>query len=213
MKLFLLACLAVAALLAGAGSGIPPLLLSTSYPVHQTVDNLTLAAALLSPAQASKVFGADIDGVGFLVFEVAAYPAEGARIDLSPDQFTLSVPEDGTLLATSSPEAVVQAMFKGKRPDARAPRKAPVSNPDGAGDGAAGTGRPGSLPPLDRDGWLVGLADREFPDTTATRPVAGYLYFARPRFKSQYGLHQLELILIGWKGRRIVLPLALQIVK
>lgn len=213
MKLFLLACLAVGALLAGAGSGIPPRPLSISYPVHQTMGDLTLAAALLSPAEVSKVFGADIDGAGFLVFEVAVYPAGGVRIDLSPDQFTLSVPDDGTVLATSSPDAVVEAMFKGKR-SGRAPRKAPVSNPDGAGDGAAA--RLPSRPPqpsLDRDGWLMGLASREFPDTTATGPVAGYLYFARPRFKPEYGVHQLELILNVWKGQRIVLPFAIQIVK
>jgi hypothetical protein len=231
MRRSLLAFLAASALFADGSGGIPPRPRGADYPVQRTSDNLTLAAALLTPAEAKKVFTADLDRSGFLVFEVAAYPAEGARIELAPDQFTLSLGAgDGTLLATSSPEAIVEAMYQGQRPTPQAHGKVQVYNSAtigyetgsggrrggvyAGGGTAVGIGDPGAAPPpspparsaIDRDSLQVALAAREFPNTTAARPVAGYLYFEKPRFKPKNGVYELKFIMTGMGGRQIVLP-------
>jgi hypothetical protein len=230
MKRFLLACLAASTLFADGNGGIPPRPRSTDYPVQQTTDGLTLAAALLTPAEAKKVFTADLDRAGFLVFEVAAYPAEGARLDVSPDQLTLSLGKEGTLLATSSPEAVVEAMYQGKRSTPQAPGKVQVYNTATVGYETGSAGRRGGLyagggtevgvgdpgaapvppsspsqPRIDRDSLQVELASREFPSTAAAGPVAGYLYFEKT-VKPRNGAYELRFIRTGVSGQRMVLP-------
>jgi hypothetical protein len=235
MKRPLLACLAAAALFADGNGGIPPRPSSAGYPVQRALDNLTLAAALLTPAEAKKVFAADLDRAGFLVFEAAAYPGGGAPMDLSPDQFTLMAGAGGTLLATSSPDAIVEAMYPRKPSTPRAPGKVQVSNTatigyeTGSATGNAGrrsgvytgggtavaVGDPGaappppsspSQPPMDRDSLRVELASREFPNATAAGPAAGYLYFAKPRSRPKNGVYELRVVLSGVSGRQIVLP-------
>ena len=234
MKRSLLICLAAGALLAGGKDGIPPRARSADYPAQQASGDVTIAAALITPAEAKQVFTADLDHAGFLVFEVAAYPANGAQIELSPNQFTLRIVNDPAMLATSSPDSIVEAMYKGKRSTPQAPGKVQVYNTATIGydsGGAAGTGNrrggvyagggtavgigdPGptvapqapSNPPVDRDTLQVELAGREFPDTKAADPVAGYLYFVRPRAKPRDGVYQLTLNLSGLNGGQIVVP-------
>ncbi|HMD71362.1 MAG TPA: hypothetical protein VKF41_08460 [Bryobacteraceae bacterium] len=230
MRRFLLACLAAAALFGGGSGGIPPRPRSTDYPVQRTSDGLTLAAALLTPAEAKKVFTADLDHAGFLVFEVAAYPADGVRADLSPDQFTMSPGTGGVIEPTSPPEAIVEAMYEGKRSTPQAPGKVQVSSSStigyetGSGGRRGGVyagsgtevsvGDPGAIPapppspsqpPIDRDSLQVDLASRELPGTTAAGPVAGYLYFWKT-FKPKKGVYELKFTSTGVNGREIVLP-------
>jgi hypothetical protein len=234
MKRSLLAYLAAAALFADGNGGIPPRARSTDYPAQQASGDVTLAAALLTPAEAKKVFTADIDRAGFLVFEVAAYPARGAQIELAPDQFSLRIVNDPTVLPISSPDSIVEVLYKGKRSTPQTPGKVQVYNSatvgwesgNSSGTGtrrggvyagggtAVGIGDPGqaappsapSNPPVDRDTLQVELAAREFPVTKATEPVAGYLYFTKPRAKPANGLYQLTFNLSGLNGRQIVVP-------
>ena len=234
MKRSLLTCLAAGALLAGGKDGIPPRARSADYPAQRASGDITIAAALLTPSEAKQVFTADLDHAGFLVFEVAAYPAGGAQVELSPNQFTLRTVNDPAMLATSSPDSIVEAMYRGKRSTPQTPGKVQVYNTATIGyesGGAAGTGnrrggvyagggtavgignpgpgaapQPPSNPPVDRDTLQVELAGREFPDTQVTAPVAGYLYFTKPRAKPRNGVYQLTLNLSGLGGQQVVVP-------
>lgn len=230
MKHSILAFVAAATLFGGDSGGIPPRPHVTDYPVQRTLDGLTLAAALLTPAEAKTVFTADPDRAGFLVFEVAAYPVEGSRADVSPDQFTLPLGAARELEATLSPEAIVEAMYQGKRSTPQAPGKVQVYNSAtigyetgsggrrggvyAGGGTAVGVGDPGAAPTppstpakpsIDRDTLQVELAAREFPNTTASGPVAGYLYF-RKSFKPKGGVYELTFNMSGVGGGQIVLP-------
>lgn len=232
MKRSILAYVAVSALFADSG-GIPPRPHTTDYPVQRTSDGLTLAAALLTSAEAKKVFTADLEHAGWLVFEVAAYPADGAPIDISPDQFTLSLAAGGTIQPTSSPEAIVEAMYHGKRSTPQPPGKVQVQEAATIGYGTGSAGRrggvytgsatevdvgdhraapapphPPSQPSIDRDTLQVELAGRELPAVTAAGPVAGYLYFEKPPSKPKDGVYQLTFTSTGVSGRQIVLPVA-----
>ncbi len=229
MKRFFLACLAASTLFAGGSGGIPPRPHSTDYPVQRTADGLTLAAALLTPAETKTVFGADLDRAGFLVFEVAAYPAGDAPIEVSPDQFTLPIP-GGALLATSSPQTIVETMYHGSHPAPHLPGNVQIYNTTDVGyengggrrggvyaGGATtvGIGRPGpaptpsaqsSKPAPDRDTLEVELVSREFPNAAGIAPVAGYLYFEKPRIKPKDGVYELNFTATGLSGKRIILP-------
>jgi hypothetical protein len=173
------------------------------------------------------VFTADLDHAGFLVFEVAAYPANGAQIDLAPDQFTLRIANDPAIVPTSSPDSIIEAMYKGKRPTSQTPGKVQVYNTGNIGYesgtpgrrggmyGGAGTAvsvgdAPGPPPPspapptIDRDTLQVELAAREFPNAKATDPVAGYLYFAKPQAKPKNGVYELTCTMGHVNGGQIV---------
>ena len=84
-----------------------------------------------------------------------------------------------------------------------------------AGGGTAvGIGDPSAVPPpsspshpaIDPDTLQVELASREFPNAMAAGPVAGYLYFEKPRFKPKNGVYELQFIMNGPGGRRMALP-------
>jgi hypothetical protein len=222
MRPLFLALLAASALLAeGAGSGIPPRPHAADYQVQRTLSGLTLAATVLTPAETRKAFTAGLDRAGFLIFEVAAYPAAGARIDISPDQFTLPIP-GGFRLATSSPGAVVEMMTENSLLPPRGRGRGQAQSPTtiyGTGRGGRRGGAPAVVadpdappPPrksqldLDPDNVEMELARLEFPSAAAGRPVAGYLYFQRPRFKPKNGVWELMFNWTGVVGREIVLP-------
>ena len=226
-----LVCLVMAAVFADA-NGIPPRQSSADYAVHQTAGDVTIGAALLTSAEVKNVFTADLDRAGYLVFEIAIYPANGAQIDLGPDQFTLRPNPTGSIMATVAPNAIVDRMYYGKNSTPQVPGKVSVTtttvigyesrggpNRRGgvyAGQSASvGIGDPpppqqpaptaGSKPPLDRDQLLAELTAREFPETKTSAPVAGYLYFPRPDVKPKIGSYELSYTPSDRSGERIVL--------
>jgi hypothetical protein len=230
MKRSFLVCIAAAALLADGNGGIPPRNKSSDYPAHQTTGDLTLSAELLSPAEAKKVFTADLDHAGYLVFEVAAFPENGAQIDVAPDQFTLRSANDTAIVPTSSPDSIVEAMYKGKRSTVpRVPGKVQVYNTATIGYESGGPGRRGgvytggsttvgvgnppappptpasSKPAVDRDTLFAELSAREFPGARTSTPVAGYVYFAKPGTRPKNGVYELTYIFSGLNGQNIVL--------
>jgi hypothetical protein len=229
MKRFFPICLAACAAFAQGSGGIAPRLQSADYPVRKTSGDLTVAAAMLTPAEAKKVFTADLDRAGFLVFEVAAYPEKGAQIDLGPDQFTLRIVNDPAILSSSTPEAIIAVMYKGKPSTPQMPDKVHVYTTANVGYESGGAGRRGGVyagggtavgvgdapyptappstapAPVDRDTLQVQLAAREFPNTKATEAVAGYLYFSKPQTKPKNGVYQLTFHGSGLNSQPIAL--------
>jgi len=232
MQRTLLVCLAAAALFADTNAGIPPRKNTTDYPAHETAGGVTMGAALLTPAEIRDVFTADLDHAGYLVFEAAIYPGKDTQIDLGPDQFTLRAGGSGSILATQSPDTIVNKMYHGKSSAPQIPGKVNVTTttvvgwesggPNRRGGVYAGQGTavgvgdppPGSPPApappkpgpqIDRDQLLAELTAREFPETKATAPVAGYLYFPKPDAKPKTGTYELTYTPADRSGERIVL--------
>jgi hypothetical protein len=223
-----LICAAAAIFFADA-NGIPPRKSNADYPAHQTSGDLTIGAAILTPAEIRNVFTADLDHAGYLVFEVAAYPANGAQVDLGPGQFTLRANPTGSIAATVAPDAIVEQMFHGKTPAPQVPGKVNVSTTTEIGYESGspgrrggiytgqsvnvGVGQPppqpaptgGSKPKVDRDQLLAELTAREFPETKAAAPVAGYLYFPKPDRKPKSGAYELTYTPADRSGDQIVL--------
>ena len=233
MKQTILACLGAAVLLADV-NGIPPRKSSSDYPAHEAAGGMTLAAALLTPAEGRNVFTADLDRAGYLVFEVAVYPDPGGQFDMAPDQFTLRANTTGTIIASVPPDATVERIYHGKSASApQVPGKLNVSTTTVIGYESGSPGRRGgvyagqstsvgvggpppdappppppsgaSQPPVSRDQLLAELTAREFPDTKVTAAVAGYLYFPKPDVKPKTGFYELTYTPADRSGERIEL--------
>src|SRR5579863_5602833 len=79
-------CLALAA----DDSGVHPRPKPTDYPVHENAKTDTLAAAIVPADQVRKMFSAEV-AKGYLVVEVAIYPADGHSFDVDPLDFALKI--------------------------------------------------------------------------------------------------------------------------
>lgn len=97
--------LAAAPLLAQSG-GIPVRSAPTDYATRNVVDGITVAASVVPLDQLRKLFSKDLNREGYTVIEVAAYPASGVPLDVSPDEFTLRVGATGAILTSRTPAQI-----------------------------------------------------------------------------------------------------------
>src|SRR5215469_461931 len=105
---------------ANAPRGTVPRADANSYPAHVVRDSVSVGAVLLTADQTRKVFASDLDRC-CVVVEVAVYPQNGGRVNISSNDFVLRV--SGTDIATKPSSADVLA--------AKLQKKAAPSSPGG----------------------------------------------------------------------------------
>jgi hypothetical protein len=71
-------------------AGLPPRPRPSDYPVRQSTKTATIAAAVVPPDQAGKMFSPEI-AKQYIVVEVAVYPEAGQTVDVKPLLFSLKV--------------------------------------------------------------------------------------------------------------------------
>ncbi|MDR3700182.1 MAG: hypothetical protein P4L56_11135 [Candidatus Sulfopaludibacter sp.] len=191
-------------------SGIAPRATPGDYPVRQSAPGLTVAATVLSPAQVKKLFPMNLDSAGYVVVEIGIFPDPGNQVSVDNGQFRLQVGDDRTMRRPVEPVEIMAAKRGGGKSHQppSLPGNIPVMttatigyesggpyNRGGVYGGASTTvGTPGSQPypapdprtaapdPVDIEHDLV---DKELATGMTTVPVAGYLYFAKPRQKQK----------------------------
>ena len=196
MRRITIACLAVTSLIA-SDAGLPPRSSSSDYPVHQSTESATFAAALVRPEQVKKIFSNEIANK-WVIVEVGIYPLDGHTVDVDFFDFALKVGDDFARPGTPDEVASVWSDKGGSYPG-RGPR---VTTETGVvyssgNDPVYGrthgwgtytgvgveTGDPrGSTvppPPSGPDPAVIAAKarDRGLPQGQANHPVAGYLYF------------------------------------
>jgi len=205
MKRVAFVALAAVLLYGGQGGGIRPRPSSADYPAHQDGKGITIAAAAILPDQATRLFGADLNHAGYMVFEVAVFPETGDQIELANRDFLLRAGSDPATIRTVSPQAVA-AYFEPKYNTKPKPpgnvsiyptgtigyesgtyngqRRGGVYTGGGVG---VGVGDPGpTMPPAPPGGRVDGasvrqeLEDLALPQGKTNEAVAGYLYFPKP---------------------------------
>jgi hypothetical protein len=217
MKQFLLTGLATCLLLADGNSGLAPRGNCSNYSACAKANGVAIGAEALSAAQAKKIFAADLDRAGYLVFEVAVYPEDSFSTDLALRNFELRA--DGTFLRPAESDVVAVAAI----PDPALPKSPPPGNihvitETTVGYGTGGYGRGGvyteqrvgvtnypepPAPPAPpstskdrkRDDLESTLADHALPAVRANHPVAGYMYFPKPDRAGKIKQYQLT-----WSG-------------
>ena len=200
-------------------AGIRPRDNSADYPAHEKAGGITVAAVVVPPDQVRKIFATDLNRAGYIVAEVAVYPENGQVVDLSSADFLLRIdsetvrpiggsaiaailakhehnpmrPDDVTVVTTASfGRASVSDPATGRR------GKASYSDTSvGVGVGWSGTANRAAM---DRDRAVIEqeIEAKSLPEGKATSPVAGYLFFPRPRGKAKNAT--LELTYSGSSG-------------
>ena len=197
-----IALMLVAVIAAFASNGIRPRGSAADYPTHVTSDGVTIAAAVLPPAQVRKIFSTDLNSGGYIVIEVAVYPESAPDVDVSSGDFMLS-PAGETSAAPVSARTIAGVLdrknspSRGRDTDVTAnvgyeTGTDPVTGRrvSGTYTGVAVANRPpGTLapPPSGPDPWTMKqeLEERSLPEGKTAQPVAGYLYFPKLSKKSR----------------------------
>jgi hypothetical protein len=170
-----------------AETGIRPRAAATAYAAHQSGGGATIAATVLTAAEAKKAFAVDPNKLGYTVVEIAVFPDRDTEVALR--DFVLST-KDGRLVRPASPAAI------GDRPAAKPPKlpeHVQVHGGAGVGYESGRYGRgvytgggvgvsvgapPAPAPPPKAPGQdTADYESRALPEGRFDKPVAGYLYF------------------------------------
>lgn len=218
--------LAATAVLAQNG-GFVPRPSPADYSGHTATKSATFAASQIPPEEVRKLFAADLNHAGYLVFEVAIYPAPNGQVDLTPADFMLRVPPDGSTMRPAEPQVVAVATIPYDKHTSDRPtlpgnvqvyteatigyesggpyRRGGVYTGGGVGVGVGNPPVPPPPPPSSRTkdqarDELEGLlVSRALPAGLITQPVAGYLYFPKPAGKRKVDHYELS-----WFGAETV---------
>lgn len=188
--------LLTAAAIAGEQPGLVPLTKAGDYPYHLERDDFSLGAKVLSPGEVERLFATDLTK-GYVVVEVAVYPAQDRAVKVSEEQFLLR--EDGSrdyARAAKPAEAAGALQRKNAKRgnsgrdvtlyptvgvgystgDPYYGRRGGWNTSVGVGVGVGPSDAPASSE-ADRDVMETELTDKGVPTGEFDKPVAGYLYF------------------------------------
>lgn len=219
-----IALMLAAVIAAFASNGIRPRGTPADYSAHATSDGVTIAAAVVPPAQVRKIFSADLNSGGYIVIEVAVYPESAPDVDVSSGDFMLS-PAGETSAVPPVSARTIAGVFDRKNSSPRG-RDTNVDvaigyetgNDPVTGQRRSGTytgvavenGPQGTLapPPSGPDPWTIKqeLEERSLPEGKSTQPVAGYLYFPKLKKSRSVGY---DLTYYGVSNKvRLTIPAA-----
>lgn len=200
--------------------GVAPRSTPADYTAHVSINGVTYAASLLSPAEVKHAFAFDISR-SYVVFEVAVYPQSSARIDLDPNGFVVRSSHSGEPLRPSDSVTVASDIQQKNLPPL--PSRGPAVTASTAIGYESGTDpytgqryhgtytasqvavdnrdnfppvapSPGGYP-QDRALLENQLWDKSLPQARVERPTAGYLYFpSSPLKKKSSGEYELEYL-------------------
>ena len=201
---FLLLSLAVAA--AFAGDGIPPRGSAADYSAHATSGKLAIGAAYVTPAQARKLFGEDLDKHGFAVFEIGVYPADATQADVSADDFKLRQGKESSVVRAATPHGVTPGNVTVYHSETIGYQTGPYGHGVYTASGVGvGVGKDPQAPPPPAGPPAASQAelqqrieDMSLPEGKTTKAVAGYVFFPKP---SNDKRAEFELLYFGIDGQ------------
>ena len=220
MKVRRLLTLTAASLLFADYQGIPPRPASSDYAAHEDVPGVSIGASAATSAQVRKIFEADWTG-HYVFIEVGLYPAAGTQLTVAPRDFMLRAGSDSEAVSPVDAEAIVP----GPKPMSRTPSAGSSSPVDvqvretigystgpynrgvytdsqvGVAAGNHGGSSQAPAPPVSNRNFELrrALMDNELPDAKTSKPIAGYLYFPKP--KGMKKSDTLELTYYGAQNR------------
>jgi hypothetical protein len=223
----IVAAIALAALVWADNRGMRPRPTPNDYPARQTVDGVTLAAAVLTPEQVKRRFATDLNR-GYLVVEVAVFPEPGHDIEMATRDFLARFGSDPDTERPLSTQVIAARLGKKdpgppSTPDALSKVHVYTEETVGVYKGANGRGgvytgtttgvgvgnTPTPPPPARSSGMTHTDVQQELdsmalPEGKLSEEVAGYLYFAKPAKPKS----TLNLTYYGSQGRvELALPM------
>jgi hypothetical protein len=188
---------AMASVVSAGPKGTVPRENADKYHAHAERDGLGIAAEQLTSDQAHKKFSANVNRC-CIVVEVAFYPQKDKPADILLDDFSLRPAETDITARPMSPQVVAARLDKAPQTTAtsvsttqsvgyesgtyidpvtgRPVKYHGVTTETGVGVGVDPHGSSGGAD-RDRQGVEAELAERGLPEGSASKAVAGYLYF------------------------------------
>ena len=206
MKRLFLPMLPAVLLLATDHPGVRPRGASKDYPAHETADGITIAAAVVPAGKVQHQLSPAVVSSGYTVLEIAVYPDGGKEVNVSSDDFSMTIGSSRDVARAETPQVVASSIDSDKRMDPpRIPAPVQVHGEEtigvttGGRDPATGRRYPSSV--YTESGVAVGVGEPRYPDPgpgrappqsvydklqqkalpegRTTKAVAGYLYFPK----------------------------------
>ncbi len=206
MKRLFLPLLLAVLLLATDHPGVRPRGASKDYPAHETADGITIAAAVVPAGKVQHQLSPAVVSSGYTVLEIAVYPDGGKEVNVSSDDFSMTIGSSRDVARAETPQVVASSIDSDKRMEPpRIPAPVQVHGEEtigvttGGRDPATGRRYPSSV--YTESGVAVGVGDPRYPDPgpgraapqsvyerlqqkalpegRTTKAVAGYLYFPK----------------------------------
>jgi hypothetical protein len=184
--------MAAAVAWAGEKPGVIPLAQPAEYPYHLERNDFSLGVKVLTRGEVEKLFASDLNR-GYVVLEVAVYPAQGGVVKLSEGQFLLRRDQSRDYARAAKPADAAGVLQKanaksGGRDVTLYPQVGVGYSSGGpyynggwhtsAGVGVGiGSTEPEASTDADRKTMETELTEKGLPVGTFDKPVAGYLYF------------------------------------
>ena len=149
MKRILLPMLAAALLLATDRPGVRPRGAAKDYPAYDSADGITIAAAVVPAGKVQHQLSRDMVKAGYTVLEIAMYPDRGKAVNVSSDDFSMTVGASTTVARAQTPAVVASSIDSDRRMDP--PPRVQVHGEEtigvstGGSDPATGRRYPGSV--------------------------------------------------------------------
>ena len=193
-------------LLATDHPGVRPRGASKDYPAHETADGITIAAAVVPAGKVQHQLSPAVVSSGYTVLEIAVYPDGGKEVNVSSDDFSMTIGSSRDVARAETPQVVASSIDSDKRMDPpRIPAPVQVHGEEtigvttGGRDPATGRRYPSSV--YTESSVAVGVGEPRYPDPgpgrappqsvydklqqkalpegRTTKAVAGYLYFPK----------------------------------
>jgi hypothetical protein len=178
---------------------VKPRAKAQDYPAMKEQQNVVLGAALLSAKQVRKVFVSNI-GKEYVVVEVGLFPKTETKI--SPKDFVLRANDEKGAICPADPRLIALQIndkdqkghdvdiypvvgisySTGPNPDdpyfgSNRQRNGGVTTTSGVAVAVKDRTKDPKTSDADYKAMIAELSEKSLPENTATKPVAGYLYF------------------------------------
>jgi hypothetical protein len=190
-------------------SGVDPRPSAADYPAHTGNDAVSAGAVFVSGADQRKILGVDWSA-SYLIVEVGLYPEPSHPLTAAPRDFMLRAGTES--VAPVDAEAIVPYPRTSKNGPLDPNSNVHVRTVDTIGVASGPYGRKTvytdtqvqvavgdmpypSQPPPPPDPKLEkrrALEDKELPDAKTAKPIAGYLYFPKPKHLAKDAAFELD---------------------
>jgi hypothetical protein len=115
MKRFFVPMLAAVLLLATDRPGVRPRGAAKDYPAFGSADRITIAVVVVPAGKVQHQLSREIVKGGYTVFEIAVYPGPGKAVDVSSDDFSMTVGSNPDVARAETPAELAASVEGGKR--------------------------------------------------------------------------------------------------
>ena len=175
MKRIAVPMLAAVLLVATDHSGVRPRGAAKDYPAYESAGGITIAAAVVPPGKVQHQLSPDLVKAEYTVLEIAVYPDPGKDVDVSVDDFSMTIGSNPDTAHADTPTVVAGSIDPGNRINQpQTPRRVQVYTDETIGVASGGydpaTGRryPGGV--YTSTGVGVGVGDPRVGGPPQTDP-------------------------------------------